>query len=59
MLERVPVTCDFCGRSAPEGDGLPLTWSTAVEGGRLRHYCDVCSREHLRAMEGKLDSEYW
>lgn len=58
MLEDVPVTCDFCGRPAPDG-GVPLTWSTAVEGGRLRRYCDTCSREHLRAMEGKLDSEYW
>jgi hypothetical protein len=50
----VPVTCDFCGATA-EGDDPPLTWSTAVESGRL----DRCSREHLRAMEGKLDSELW
>ena len=38
---------------------MPLTWSTAVERGRLKRYCDVCSREHLRAMEGKLDQDYW
>jgi hypothetical protein len=54
----VPVTCDFCGATA-EGDDPPLTWSTAVESGRLRRFCDRCSREHLRAMEGKLDSELW
>lgn len=66
------VTCDFCGRTAPRTangaedgaeDGaeetVPLTWSTAVERGRLKRYCDVCSREHLRAMEGKLDQDYW
>ncbi|MBD8870222.1 hypothetical protein [Nocardioides donggukensis] len=50
-------TCDFCGRTE-EGD-QPLTWSTAVENGRQRTFCETCSREHLRAMESKLDSEWW
>ena len=36
-----------------------LTWTTAVENGRKRAFCDTCSRDHLRAMEAKLDSEYW
>ena len=63
-------TCDFCGRveeqpgdpgaSEDAGDALAsLTWSTAVERGRQKTFCDRCSREHLRAMEGKLDSEWW
>jgi hypothetical protein len=52
------VTCSFCGAPAP-GDDVPLTWTTAVENGRRRTFCDTCSREHLRAMEGKLDSEFW
>jgi len=52
------VTCDFCGRQE-DADTAALTWSTAVENGRSKTYCDRCSREHLRAMEGKLDSEYW
>ncbi|WP_210650515.1 hypothetical protein [Nocardioides sp. SYSU D00065] len=51
------VTCDFCGAQAPEGQ--TLTWSTAVENGRRRAFCDTCSRSNLRAMEGKLDSEWW
>jgi hypothetical protein len=51
------VTCDFCGTQAPEGE--TLTWTTSVENGRRRAYCDTCSRTHLRAMEGKLDSEWW
>ena len=55
----MPVTCDFGGRPSPDGDEVPLTWTTATENGRRRRFCDVCSREHLRAMEGKLDSEYW
>ena len=52
------VTCDFCG-SVAATDDPPLTWTTAVERGRIRRYCDACSREHLRAIEGKLDSEWW
>jgi hypothetical protein len=51
-------TCDFCGRREAD-DAKTLTWSTAAENGRTKSYCDRCSREHLRAMEGKLDSEYW
>ena len=58
MSDDEPWVCDFCGRQ--EGDAArTLTWSTAVENGRQRTYCEVCSREHLRSMEGKLDSEYW
>jgi hypothetical protein len=53
-----PRVCDFCGRHESD-PARTLTWSTAVEDGRRRTYCDVCSREHLRSMEGKLDSEYW
>lgn len=73
----MPVTCDFCGVTAPgdpaapaerppaggtpdvEGTPPPLTWSTAVENGRTRYFCAACSREHLRAIESKLDSAWW
>jgi hypothetical protein len=54
----VAATCDYCGRRA-EGDETPLTWTTAVENGRKRVFCESCSRENLRAMESKLDSEWW
>jgi hypothetical protein len=36
-----------------------MTWVISVENGRRRVYCDRCSREHLRAIESKLDSEWW
>jgi hypothetical protein len=36
-----------------------MTWVVSVENGRRKTYCDGCSREHLRAMESKLDSEWW
>jgi hypothetical protein len=52
------TTCSFCGRQEPD-EAKTLTWTTAVENGRRRTYCDECSRTNLRAMEGKLDSEYW
>jgi hypothetical protein len=54
----VPVTCDHCGVTAP-GDAPPLTWTTAVENGRSKSFCETCSRENLRAIESKLDSEWW
>lgn len=52
------ATCDFCGRTEQD-ESRRLTWTTAVEHGRAKVFCDACSREHLRAMEGKLDSEHW
>ncbi|MDP3891738.1 hypothetical protein [Nocardioides sp.] len=53
------ITCDLCGRTVADDAATRLTWSIAVENGRRRTYCDVCSRENVRAIEGKLDSEYW
>lgn len=51
------MTCDFCGTDAPAAE--TLAWTVAVENGRRRTFCVDCSRTHLRAMEGKLDSEWW
>ena len=50
------VTCAACGRNADE---QPLTWTTSVEGGRAVLYCEQCSRENLRAIEGRLDQAWW
>lgn len=52
------VTCAFCG-SACDTSTPPLTWTSAVEQGRTKWFCDTCSRENLRAMEAKLDSDAW
>jgi hypothetical protein len=54
----VSPTCDFCGTTAP-GPELPLTWSTSLENGQPKTYCERCAREHLRSIESKLDSEWW
>ena len=37
----------------------PLTWMTSVENGRPRVYCETCARTYLRAIEAKLDAEWW
>ncbi|MYS44337.1 hypothetical protein GTY23_24515 [Streptomyces sp. SID5998] len=50
------VTCARCGAPA---DGPPPTWTCSVENGVRRYFCDACSREHLRAIEGCLDSAWW
>jgi hypothetical protein len=50
------VTCARCGARAAEP---PLTWTTSVERGRRLSYCDRCSRDNLRAIEGRLDAEWW
>jgi hypothetical protein len=52
------LTCDFCGTSV-EDDVPPLTWSVSVEVSGTKRYCERCTREHVRAMEGKLDADFW
>jgi hypothetical protein len=50
------VICGLCGRIE---DKQPLTWATSVERGVTRFYCERCSRENVRGIEGKLDSDWW
>jgi hypothetical protein len=57
VSEDETVTCSYCGAQAPLVEAL--SWTTAVERGRQQRFCVSCSRENLRAMEGKLDSEWW
>ena len=54
-----PAVCATCGRAAPDASVALLTWGRGIENGRTVWTCDSCSREHLRAMEGKLDSAWW
>ncbi len=51
-------TCASCGHQEDDAAEL-LTWTTSVERGRTLRYCCACSRENLRALEGKLDREWW
>ncbi|MFB8248655.1 hypothetical protein ACFY3O_35110 [Streptomyces sp. NPDC001046] len=58
--EPSPPVCARCGAAADAGaQGPPPTWTFSVEHGVGRHYCDTCSRENLRSIEGRLDSDWW
>ncbi|MEV7786117.1 hypothetical protein AB0O72_12025 [Streptomyces sp. NPDC088106] len=48
--------CALCGTRA---EGPQPTWTFSVENGARRYYCERCSREHLRAIEGRLDAQWW
>ncbi|MGY0491922.1 hypothetical protein [Streptomyces sp. WG-D5] len=50
------IVCARCGTTAQEP---PLTWTFSIEGGTRRHFCDACARENIRAIEGRLDSDWW
>ncbi|WP_369193807.1 hypothetical protein [Streptomyces djakartensis] len=52
--------CARCGATADAGaKGPPPTWTFSLEHGAGRYYCDTCSRENLRSIEGRLDPDWW
>ncbi|MEC4018337.1 hypothetical protein [Streptomyces sp. H27-D2] len=50
------IVCARCGAVA---DGVPPTWICSVENGARRYFCDDCGRTNIRAIEGRLDSDWW
>jgi hypothetical protein len=54
-----PVVCATCGAVAGDESLARLTWVRSTENGRDLWTCDRCSRQHLRSIEGKLDSSWW
>ncbi|MFE2280907.1 hypothetical protein ACFXAE_27530 [Streptomyces sp. NPDC059454] len=54
--EPEPLGCARCGTRA---EGPQPTWTFSVEDGVRLHYCEACSRDNLRAIEGRLDSRWW
>jgi hypothetical protein len=48
-----------CARCGTRSDGPQPTWTCSVENGNRHYFCDACSRENLRAIEGRLDSAWW
>ncbi|MEU6146385.1 hypothetical protein ABZ848_39335 [Streptomyces sp. NPDC047081] len=54
--EPQPLVCARCGTRA---EGPQPTWICSVENGVRHYFCDACSRENLRAIEGRLDSAWW
>jgi hypothetical protein len=53
------LVCATCGRTAPADGEALVAWARGVEHRREVWTCDVCSREYLRSIEGKLDSAWW
>ncbi|MFI8217371.1 hypothetical protein [Streptomyces sp. NPDC085932] len=41
------------------GTAPPPTWTFSVEHGASHYFCAACSRENLRSIEGRLDSDWW
>ncbi|MGE9809079.1 MULTISPECIES: hypothetical protein [unclassified Janibacter] len=56
------VACATCGSTAPLAEAR-LQWARGVEGPSTRRRvvwtCPACSRSNVRAIEGKLDSQWW
>ena len=53
-------TCVRCGTVGDASeDGLPEDWSVAFTERGVQHLCARCTRENIRAIEGKLPEEWW
>ena len=57
--EETAMVCATCGGTPDDPAAARLTWARGVENGRTVWTCERCSREHLRSIEGKLDSAWW
>ena len=52
--------CARCGTVAQGGaGGLPAGWSLLTERRGLSFHCADCTRTNLRAIEGRLEEEWW
>ena len=54
-----PLVCATCGTTTPADGAALLSGVRGVEDGRRVWTCETCSREHLRSIEGKLDTAWW
>lgn len=50
------IRCHRCGRT---GDEHALDWSSTSVDGDPRRLCGVCTRHHVRDIEGKLEEDWW
>lgn len=57
--ETARPVCATCGRIPEDESAARLTWTLGLDKGRQVWTCDLCSREHLRSIEAKLDSAWW
>jgi hypothetical protein len=51
------VSCSMCGTTVEQP---PMTWMLETDRRRGPVWvCDTCARDHLRAIESKLDQAWW
>ena len=64
-MDPVHETCSICGRVADPGDDgdPPLAWCADIvesrDGPRTRWVCPTCTRKYVRAIESKLEQQWW
>ena len=53
-----PVVCSLSGRGEP--DPAASGWTRQIgDRGRVEWLCARCTRDNLRSIEGRLDSDWW
>jgi hypothetical protein len=53
-------TCERCGATAPAPeDGLPAGWSLVSSDRGVGRLCTDCTRTNVRAIEARLDEDWW
>jgi hypothetical protein len=53
-------TCARCGATAPAPEGgLPAGWSLGTSDRGVDRLCGDCTRTHVRAIEARLDEDWW
>lgn len=58
--ERETKHCSGCGMSGTCAPGAsPDGWSFGFENGRTTFTCATCIRSNIRAIEGKLSTDWW
>jgi hypothetical protein len=54
------VTCSLCAATPEGGDPNPLGWACERDPRRgMLWTCPACTRRHSRAIEGRLDQDWW
>jgi transcription elongation factor Elf1 len=54
-----PLACQLCGRTAEAEVDARLSWVMERDGARTSWTCPSCALENVRAMEAKLDAQWW
>lgn len=64
QMTHSPVTCQLCRRTADADEQPNVTWvldrtRIGPDASTDNWTCPDCAARHIRAMEARLDSEWW